>query len=46
MNSENKSKEEKLKHIKSNVKVDDIKSNFIFRKIFEIIKINKTFEII
>ena len=46
MNSENKSDEEKLKQIKSNVKVDDIKSNFIFRKIFGIIKINKTFDII
>ena len=46
MNSGNISKEEELKQIKSKNKFDNLKSNYFLCKIFDIIKRNKSLEII
>ena len=45
MNSENISNDEKLKKIKSKNDFDELKSNYILKQIFNIMKKNKSFEI-
>ena len=46
MNSENISKDENLKKIKSRVVLENLKSDFIFKKIVNTLKKNKSLEII
>ena len=46
MNSGNISKDEKLKRIKSKVKLDNLKSDFFFKRIFYCMKKNKYLNII